>query len=540
MSRWKAIAKSEIRRGTSRFRNHRALFFIIIYSIMIFWAFFLAPFLLEMLIMPAVENFSVVPAQILQEYVALIIEYLLMIFFLMIMVYPINTVFRKTEIGFKEVILASPATAGDIFIGEFFGKIPIYIAGVLIFAPIITGLINPLVPLTLIQYFIIYGCIIGVVIFAVLIGSIMASFLEHKIAKSEKARDLGKILMFVIGIGMVVLIYSLQFAFQFLMENPELKNWLMFHPALWYSNIILYSINPTFINAYFLNIWASAWLAIFIPVLVLYIAYKKADAFFTLEGGIDKFSSIIEKEGAIYKFVRKVTPRDWSGLVVTQLKEFFRKKENIMKLIYVIGLVGFITVMYSFIGGSEEAMDAQTKSMFSVMIIWMAGMMFAITIGNFIFVGSKDIVWVYKRSPRGIKTLVSSYLFAQLFPLLIMDIVLTIFISIVYQYDLFSAVFFFVFYLIQCMTALAEAIGLQSFMPSYEERGRQMSINVFLLMILQVAPFFLGLFGFFFFLPENLPPALMKVAMLTPILLISVCIAVLLVYFGIKKLNRLE
>ena len=538
MSRWKAIAKCEIRRGTSRFRNHRALFFVVIYSLMIFWALFLAPFLLERLIMPFVKDISTVPIIYLELAVATIIEYLLMIFFLMIMVYPINTVFRKTEIGFKEVILASPATTGDIFIGEFFGKIPIYIAGVLIFAPIITGLINPLISLTLIQYLIIYGCIIGVVIFAVLIGSILASFLEHKIAKSEKARDLGKVLMFVVGIGMVALIYTLEFGFEFLMDNPKLKNWLMFHPAFWYSNVILYSINPVFINSYFLNIWSSAWLAIFVPIFFLYIAYKKADAFFTLEGGIDKVSSIIEKEGAIYKFVRKVTPRDWSGLVVTQLKEFFRRRENIMKLIYVVGLVGFMAVMYSFIG--EEDLTAEMTSIYSMIIIWMAGMMFAFMIGNFVFVGSKDIVWIYKRSPRGIETLVSSYLFAQLFPIIIMDVVLTIFISIFYQYDLFSAVFFFVFYLMHCMVSLAEAIGLQCFMPSYEERGRQMSINVFLLMILQMAPFFLVIFGFVFFIPSNFPPSLLKIAMLSPIILISVCIAALLLYYGTKKLNRLE
>jgi hypothetical protein len=226
--------------------------------------------------------------------------------------------------------------------------------------------------------------------------------------------------------------------------------------------------------------------------------------------------------------------------VVTQLKDFFRKKENIMKLIYVVGLVGFMAVMYSFIGGDEGVMDVGRQAILSVLILWMAGMMFSLMVGNFIFVGSKDIIWIYKRSPRGVKTLVYSFLFAQLFPILIMDIFLTIFISIFYQYDLFSAIFFFVFYLIQCMAALAEAIGIQAFMPSYEEKGRQMSINVFLLMILQFTPFLLAIFSLIFLVPSNLPPDLMKIALSMPILLISVGFAVLLVYFGIKKLNRLE
>ena len=78
--------------------------------------------------------------------------------------------------------------------------------------------------------------------------------------------------------------------------------------------------------------------------MILYISYKKAKIFYTLEGGIEKSSAtIIEHENLFYKIVRKGTGRKWAGLVVMQLKRFLRKKANYARIAYVVGLVGFMT-----------------------------------------------------------------------------------------------------------------------------------------------------------------------------------------------------
>ena len=124
MAIWKSIAKNEIRLRTSRFRNHRVLFLIILYSLLLIWAFFLCPAIFD-LFMPTLVD--IVGLEILMA-VSLLIEFGMMAFFLIILIYPLNTVYRKTEIGFKEILLASPATSGDIFLGEFVGKFPIYTA----------------------------------------------------------------------------------------------------------------------------------------------------------------------------------------------------------------------------------------------------------------------------------------------------------------------------------------------------------------------------------------------------------------------------
>jgi len=531
MALWKIIAKKEIKLRTNKFRNHRVLFFIILYSFFIIWAFFLAPMLFN-LFMPTLAE--VIPE--INLAVALIIEYVLMAFFLSVFIYPLNSIYRKIEIGFKEIILASPATPGDIFLGEIIGKLPIYLGGVLLFTPIITGMLNPIINLSLIQYIIIYACVFGLVLFATLLGSIIAAWLEHKIAKSDRVKDLGKILLFLLSIAMVAIVYTLQFLFGYLITNPELRNWVMFYPSLWFSNIILYFIDPSLISRYILNIWFSVALVIIIPLIIFLVAYKKADTFFSVEGGIEKISTVIKRENKFYKLTRKLSGHKWEGLIITQLKEFLRRRESIMKFVYLIGLVGVLGVLFSTLG--VDYLIGQ--SILIAMIIIIGGIMYGLMFGSYIFVGSKDLIWVYKRSPRNIRALVYSYLLAMLIFNILMALGLTIFFAFFLKFDLFNILFFFSFYLINSEVVISQAVGIQCLSPAFEEKGSSMTANNLFLMVLQMIPFQFILMIIIIAFPVPTSPVLARFHYLMPLLLISVASAIPLLFFGLRKLGKIE
>ena len=531
MTLWKTIAKNELKLRTNKFRNHRVLFFIILYSFLILWALLLAPILLDLFMPTFVEETPQINLA-----VALIIEYVLMAVFLSVFIYPLNSIYRKTEIGYKEIVLASPATAGDIFIGEFMGRLPILLGGILVFTPIIIGLLNPIFNLSIIQSIIIYGCISGLIIFAALLGSIVAAWLEHKIAKSERARDLGKILLFLLSIAMVAIIYTLQFLFTFLLNNPQLRNWLIFYPSLWFSNIFLYIIDPVLLSRYILNIWSSIALVIAIPLITLLIAYKKADSFFTVEGGIEKISSVIKRENKFYKLIRKSTGHKWEGLIITQIKEFLRRRESIMKITYLVGLIGVLGLIFSNLG----IVNVVAQSITVVLLIMMGGMMYGLLFGSYIFVGSKDLIWLYKRSPRNIHALVYSYLLAMLIFNILMALGLTIFFAYFLKFDLFTIIFFFCFYLINSEVVIAQAVGIQCLSPSFEEKGSTMTTNNLMLMVLQFVPFQFTFLFIILAFPIPSSPELAKFHFLMPLLLISMGIAIPLLYFGIIKLSKIE
>ncbi len=533
-SLWRIIAKNEIRIKTSNFRNHRVLLFIALYSFLLIWALVLAPYLFDLFMPTLADQFS----EVFKPVIAIIIESLMMALFLMLIIYPLNNVYKEDEIGSKETLLATPVKANDIFLGEFLGKAPIYSMLILILAPVIVGLINPIINLTLTQYIIIYGTVFGHVYFANLIGSIIVSWIEHKISKSEKARDLGKVMIWVLTILVVVIMYAIMFFLNFLLEHPELKNWLAFYPSLWFSNIILYSIDPILLSTFILNIWISVLLAVGIPIMTLYISYKKAESFYTFEGGIEKSRiTIIEHENPFYKLVRKISGRKWGGLIVMQLKRFFRKKANIARVAYVCGLLGFMSYFMSIMDD-----DAFGIIFSNTMLIAIGGGIGSIIIGHLVFVDSKDIIWVYKRSPRGIKALVYSYLLTMLIFNFFLAIFVSIMLNIFSNIDTINTVIFFVEFLIFAQISMCQAMGIQCISPAFGERDSSMKGNTMISMLLLQPLLFLPIGLLMVGLSINLvrDPTLMRLIIQAPLFLYNIGVSFPLLYFGMKKLNRLE
>ncbi|TXT60349.1 MAG: conserved membrane protein of unknown function [Promethearchaeota archaeon] len=538
MKLWKTIAKNEIKRRTSKFRNHRLLFFVIIYSISLIWAFILAPMIFDSFMPTIAESEALAPFIV--PAIALIIEQTFMVFFLIIMFYPLNFIYRRTEIGYKEMILAAPISAGDIFFGEFVGKLPFMLLYVFGLAPAVVGLVNPLIVLNFYQTLVIYFTIFGMAIFALLVGSILSSWIEHKISKTEKIRDYAKAIIMVLSIGIVALIYGPIYFFNFLLEHPELRNWLSFYPALWFSNIIVYILEPSLLDLYLLNIWTSLIMVILVPLLIAYISYKKADAFYTLEGGAEKVTTTIKGESKLYRFIRKVIGRKWEGLTIIQFKEFLRKKENLSKLAYVTGLIIFFGIFYPMImpGGMEE--NSISSVIFLILRIYMGGFMMSIIFGSYIFVGSKDLLWVYKKSPRGVNGLIYSYLFMLLSILVIMDLGLTISFVFFLNLSFWDLLISFISFLIYGQLALLIAAGIQSYKPAFEEKGKYMGGNIFKTVILQLATFIVFIF-IIIELFQNLPnEEWVQYIILAMFLGLQGLVAIPVFLLGLYKLKHIE
>jgi hypothetical protein len=527
---WKVIAKNEIHIRTSKFRNHRWLLFVGIYAVLFLWAFLIAPILFDFFMPTLASEFSAIFLPL----VGIIIESLMIGTFLVLVMYPLNTVYREGEVGFKEVLMTTPIKSNDIFLGEYLGKAPIFSIGVLILGPVITGLLNPITNLTIFQYSVIYGSIFVMVCFANLIGSILASWIEHKITKSEKARDLGKALIWIFTIALVGVMYAVIFFLNELLANPELKNWLVFYPSIWFSNIILYSIEPSLTDTFILNIWINLILAIGIPLLVLYLSYHRAESFYTLEGGFENDEVVIMKqENGFYKFIQKITGKKWGGLVVMQFKRFLRKKANYARLAYVYGLLGFMTWFISRMESSEFGIIFS-----STIIIAIGGAIGSIIIGHLAFIESKDIIWVYKRSPRGIKSLAYSYLVMMLVFNIFLSMFITTFYAILTNIDILNIIIFFAEFLVFSQISSIQAMGLQCKSPAYGDKDPNMRGNAMISMLLLQPLMFLPIGLLILLDPQN--AFTMRLVMQVPIFLYMLAVTIPLFIYGMKKLDKLE
>ena len=85
-----------------------------------------------------------------------------------------------------------------------------------------------------------------------------------------------------------------------------------------------------------------------------------------------------------------------------------------------------------------------------------------------------------------------------------------------------------------------QAVGIQCLSPAFEEKGSAMTSNNLFLMVLQIVPFqFLLLFIIIAF-PIPSSPILAKFHFFMPFLLISIASAVPLLFFGLRKLSKIE
>ena len=550
MSLWKIIAKNEIRIKTAKFRSHRNLFFVIIYAIFIFWATYLGPVFFDAVFPDIIQAL----AGVLEFVLLFVIESSLTTMFVMLILYPIFLLFRKSEIGVKDVVLSSPVKSGDIFLGEFVGQLPFHFLIVLAIGPAVTGLLGQANPqLTVLHYLIIYLVIFLMMNFSLIIGTILANWIEFKLSSSQKVKDSSNSVLLLLSFIVIISFYLFHYMFNIAYENPVLKNWMSIFPSFWYTNIILYLVNPLLIESYVINIWLSVGLAIGIPMVILYFSYKKAEKFYSIDLLAEKELLIVKTEGFILKIIKKMTLKKYKVLVVVQFKNFLRKKENITKLIYSIAFTG---VLGLFIFLSLDSPITEIKefpllgivsipveyfdSLIMFIISWMGGLIFGMMMGICVIFNSKNILYLYKKTIRGVHASIFAFLYQMVFLILFYDIILTIFFTLLFALNIYIVGFFFCTYFIYCFIVLIQVVGLQCIRPFFDERGKQIYFKIYFIFILQFISLLISLFINIPLLPIVVDYSLGFLYILLINIGISSIIAFLMLSIGIFKLNRID
>ena len=248
-----------------------------------------------------------------------------------------------------------------------------------------------------------------------------------------------------------------------------------------------------------------------------------------------------------------MTPHRFRIPVITQFKEFIRKKENINKLIFIFALNIVFGVFLSL--SLEKPLIRNTEISFgdSLLIIevidlnysivfilsWMGGLTFGVFMGIYIFINSKEIVYLYKKSIRSVKILVFSFLYNMIIICVISAFLVTVIFSLIYLFDILSAIAFFISYLVHSLIILTQAIAIQCIRPLYDEKGKFMYFNIYVIALLQVLSFILSLMVFIPFTPfVNYTVGFNQIILIN--IGISFTISLLLLIIGVEKLKRTE
>jgi hypothetical protein len=173
-------------------------------------------------------------------------------------------------------------------------------------------------------------------------------------------------------------------------------------------------------------------------------------------------------------------------------------------------------------------------------ISWLGGLIFGMMMGISSIFDSKDILYLYKKTTRGISTLIFAFITLMTYILLFFAIILTIFFTLLFSLNITTIGFFFSAYFIHCFIFLIQLVGLQCLRPLYGEKGKQIYFKIYFIGLLQVISFLITLcitmpifpividysFGFLHILFINIG--------------ISGIFAVVLLLLGFLKLNRTD
>ena len=540
MSIWKTIAKNEIRLATYRFRKKRRLVFLYLFFILAFWGLYFGPNLLDIFLPEFLSYYG----YLYLDELVLYFEYFFFLIFLLNIMLPLYNLYNKKGSKIKGIILASPIKPKEIFFGTFIWKWPFYIMFVLFIGPLFTSLLNQIGNLTIIHFVVIYLCTFGLIVFSQLIGNVISNLIEYKISKSQKAQHSRKIRILAISLILIIFYFFVRFLSTLFFSSPSLKNWLNFIPSYWYSSIIIYIIDPSIVSLVFFNIWIILFLAIFIPILIFYVSYKKSNTFYIITSSSDFSSLKTGKDKKIFILLRKITLNKWKVLVQTHFKEFFRNEEYMLKFFYAVVLnIIFGIVLAISLGEFELGLSSEVQiyKLLEVMIVsWIGSILFGSMSGLYIFIESKNLLNVYKKSLRGIKSLVYSILYFLIYLVIFIDLISVTLFTLIFQLDIGLFLIFIVTYFLVNLSIVLEMIGIQCLKPIFKDRKSMVMMNVYILIILQI---FSLLLTFSIFIPNisnDMEPILALLYIFMIHFGITSGIAVVLFFLGIRKISKFE
>ncbi len=468
-SSWLHVAKNEMRLWTNRFRNNRLLFFGLLVVIMGTYAFILIPLLFNALSAPIYDFLTgFIPIEGLPFFIFYVFSFALLYMFLWSIIHPLSTMLQDTGdlSGQLEVLLSSPVKMRDVLFGKLVGRLPIYLILLFIIAPWLVNFFLIAIPLTIISQILIYLTIFIIIVLSMWLGTLLAAYVENKVRKSERSRDLGKAMVFITTILTVALMYGVIWIVMTGISDPNSPMYtvLQFIPSSWGSFIIM----DIFGFGYLVPVDVAFFLILLLglTVVVLVVGYYGAGRFYSLEP-IEMGTKRITSEKLFYRIFRRL-----GGVqLVSELKQYSRKLENFSRIGLSIGISAIVIVFN--LGTSGGLMDRGMLVMFAT---FMYPLIIAGMLGTFVIIGSKETLWIYRKSPNGVKNYVKSVYLVHIIFTLIIGVIFSTISMIVFGFPLLDTVLSIGLSIGFSLSLMGIAIGVAFVFPTFEERGPKIAV----------------------------------------------------------------
>ncbi len=462
--KWLVIAKNEYRVATSSIRSLRRYYLLMLVGLFGAWVFYLAP----MMVRSLMGDFE---GLIVSEIAVALFEIILFMFSVFLTIIPVSNALREDGVGQVELMLKAPVRPGDVLVGEFIGKTPLYTIFAIVFAGLFTALLTPLglsgIQTTLIIFMAFITCL-G----SFWIGTVIAAVARTTIGRTAKGKDIGKAMAFILVLPLVALMYAMMNGNLFVIlsdpgTNGLVKTVLGLFPSSWAAEVIVaFALNPSNISAVLtLTLTRVGGMIVFMTA-ALAIGWMVTGRAYSLEP-TNLGVTVVGADGAFYRTIKLLGGGgSFGSLLVSAFKDYSRRLENLSQIGYIVGLL--VILNFTFV---DDASGAQIM-----------GLMMATVLSLFLCaettIRGKETLFIYRKTPSGVSRFMKAKIMQAWF--IVIPLMVAIWGFSAFRFNLAFSVPFLMEMGSALLVAMANALmalGLSFTNPAYSQKSTAYMIN---------------------------------------------------------------
>lgn len=550
---WFYIARAEFQVQTTSIRKNRLGIILGLLLVGIVWALFISPNVMNFVITEIIG----LPTQLLIYLMPGLMRGLMMFIWFLLFVIPLSNALKEIKIGQWEILLSNNVTSRDIFTGTFLGRLPINGLLILYLAPLIVSPFVLALNISPIGQILIYSCIAVTAISTMWMADFVTAAIQSKIGESSRGNDLANALAILFSLVAIIPVAGLQIFGGQMIEVLGLNVFLLL-PFTWSADIITrvaFLFNGVNLSAASLvsleatlglDLGLNIALLLGFTFLIVGLALVTTNHLFTANLGTrTEMLKQSKEERFVYRALRSVLPGAFGVVVITALKDFLRKAQNLARVGMMLGMVIVLPLLVGFMivrnGGSIEMMP----------ILVIMALAFAIlspqAFGGAGFLESKNQLWIIQGVPRGTRLFIMARLSQSILFIAPAALLCSGILTIIVGLSLFDFGTLLIVALVAGIGAAMIGIGVTASNPTYEDTndsalkanvGRSIGITILSFMAYTIIDMVLGIvFGMNDVVDAIFQDQLLYVlAQVGPLAVIGPIV----LFLGLRKFSNLE
>ncbi|MFW9973845.1 MAG: hypothetical protein ACFFDQ_01080 [Candidatus Thorarchaeota archaeon] len=552
---WLAIAKAEFQVLSSSMRGHRKLYTSFLYSLAIVWAVVITPMLYNAILG------ALFPMDVLRPMLMVMFPGLMrtvgLFLWLVLLLFPLSYALQEIKIGQWEIFLSNNVRTRDMMAGTFLGKLGLYGLVIVFLAPLLVTPFMLAFEVNVFGQLLVYGVVILLAMGTIWLSNFLTSVIQARLGDSSRGNDIAKALAMVVAIVVIIPMYGLMFFLPTLSELMGMNAFLIL-PSTWFADLISWlaitfngiGLTSTQILSFSiilqLDLLMTSVLTIGFTLGIVGLALGAADRVFTIEAGArTEVVTTVGRENMFLRGIRRVNSGPFGSLLVTNIKDFLRKAQNLSKIGYGVILAIIMPVIMT----SMDIEYFQFSELFMMLIVMMS-LIGSIPFAGTGFLESKDQLWIIQGAPSGASRFVKSRIVSQAIIGIPLAVIPSILIYFIIEMTVVELAILLGLGYVAVIGGMLMATGVTARNPNYEDtKSPAHQANVitsvmlaeFSIMGVMFADIFLTIgtgIDFFGMIENFFGPGNMMFGISAIGLVVQWIIASILVWSGIRYLSR--